>query len=255
MSELAEANRLLSYAWAPRKVPGADPEYARLVRRYQAETAFQVACHQAAAGLGLFVLAVDPLVGIVAYANEESPFALTVGDYSRRAGATETGWVVHGLAFVAVARLCYPQPAHLDTVDRVPRVTVGEVDEYLRRLCDRLDEETAGEQVDPPADQPALERAWRTFNRRREVGRTKDGRAHQQSTRRIVEKALDWLVEQGCLQRVAGKADTYRATPRFRIVVRELTGNAFYTEVLEVSARAQETSGSLPGRAGARRNP
>ena len=49
-------------------------------------------------------------------------------------------------------------------------------------------------------------------------------------------------------KRLATVADTYRATPRFRIVVRELTGNAFYTEVLEVSARAQETSGSLPGR-------
>ncbi len=106
-------------------------------------------------------MAVDPRAGIVAFAGDDSPFALTVGDYAKRAAGSDPLWVVHGPAFAAAARLSFPQAAHLDSVDRQPRVSVADVDEYLRRLCARLDEDFRGEDVDPPADQPALERSWR----------------------------------------------------------------------------------------------
>lgn len=232
MTDASEAAALLRYAWLPRRVPGGDGEYARLVSRYIAEREFQVTCQAVAAGLGVFVVAVDQQAGVVAFAEDGSPFALTVGDYSRRAAGTESMWVVHGLAFVAAARLCFPQPVHLDAVDRQPRVSVAEVDEYVRRLCARLDEEHRDVAVDPPADQPSLERSWRAYQRRRETGRTGDDRAHLSSTRRIAEKALEWLTEHGCLRAVPGVDGAFWATARFRVVVRELTSSQFYADVL-----------------------
>ena len=232
MSDVHEAAALLRFAWLPRRVPGGDAEYVRLVQRYHADRDFQVACHAVATGLGVYIVSVDPLAGIVAFAEDDSPFAVTVGDYAKRAAGSDNAWVVHGLAFVAVARLCFPQPAHLDMVDRQPRVSVADVDEYVRRLCARLDEEHSGEAVDPPADQPALERSWRAYQRRRETGRTGDDRAHLGSTRRIVEKAFEWLVDHGCVRPVPGVDGAFWPTARFRVTVRELAGSQFYRDVL-----------------------
>ncbi|MPZ24304.1 MAG: hypothetical protein GEU28_12375 [Dehalococcoidia bacterium] len=232
MTEAADAAVLLRYAWLPKRVPGGDAEYTRLVNRYLGERDFQETCEAIASGLGLFIVTVDPQAGIVAFAEGGSPFALTLGDYSKRASGSDALWVVHGLAFVAAARLCFPQPAHLDAVDRQPRVSVADVDEYVRRLCARLDEEHRDQDIDPPADQPALERTWRAYQRRREVGRTGDARAHQASTQRIAEKTLEWLADHGCLRPVPGVDGTFWATARFRVIVRELAGNEFYADVL-----------------------
>lgn len=238
MSDVHDAATLLRYAWLPKRVPGGDPEYARLVQRYLAERDFQAACQAVASGLGVYIVAVDQQAGVVAFAEDGSPFALTVGDYSKRAAGADTVWVVHGIAFVAAARLCFPQPAHLDAVDRQPRVSVADVDEYVRRLCVRLDEEHRDEEVDPPSDQPALERSWRAYQRRRETGRTGDDRAHLGGTRRMAEKALEWLVEHGCLRPVPGVDATFWATARFRVIVRELGGNQFYRDVLAATEDA-----------------
>ncbi|HVW31903.1 MAG TPA: hypothetical protein VHL53_05130 [Acidimicrobiia bacterium] len=246
MTGAADAAALLRYAWLPRRMPGGDVEYTRLVQRYLAEPVFQTMCEEIASGLGVFIVTVDPQAGIVAFAADGSPFALTVGDYSKRAAGSDPLWVIHGLAFVAAARLCFPQPVHLDAVDRQPRVSVADVDEYVRRLCARLDEDCRGHEVDPPADRPALERSWRAYQRRREAGRTGDARAHQTSTRRIVEKALEWLTEHGCLRPVPGVDGTFWATARFRVVVRELAGNDFYADVLAATARAEETAADDP---------
>lgn len=244
MTGTADAAALLRYAWLPRRMPGGDPEYARLVHRYLGDPSFQAACEEIASGLGVFIVAVDPQAGIVAFAADDSPFALTVGDYAKRAAGSDPLWVVHGLAFVAAARLSFPQAAHLDAVDRQPRVSVADVDEYLRRLCARLEEDFRSEDVDPPADRPALERSWRAYQRRREAGRTGDARAHQTSTRRIVEKALEWLVDHGCLRPVPGVEGVFWATSRFRVVVRELAGNDFYAEVLAATDRAERPAES-----------
>jgi hypothetical protein len=222
-------------------VPGGDAEYLRLVHRYLAEPEFQTTCQAMAAGLGVAIIAVDVQAGVVAFAEDTSPFALTLGDYSRRVAASDAIWVVHGLAFVAAARLCFPQPSHLDAVDRQPRVSAVEVDEYLRMLCARLDEQYRyDDEIDPPADAPELERSWRAYQRRRMVGRTGDDRAHPGSTRRIVERVLEWLTEHGCLRAVPGVDGTYWATARFRVIVREVAGSTFYADVLAAQDRPDD---------------
>ncbi len=239
MSDAADAAALLRYAWLPRRVPGGDADYTRLVHRFLGERDFQATCEAIASGLGVFIITVDSQAGIVAFAADGSPFALTLGDYSKRAAGSDPLWVVHGLAFVAAARLCFPQPAHLDAVDRQPRLSVADVDEYLRRLCARLDEEHRYNDLDPPADRPALERSWRAYQRRRETGRTGDARAHQASTRRIAEKSLEWLSDHGFLRPVPGVDGTFWATARYRVIVRELASNEFYADVLAASEWAE----------------
>ena len=255
MSDVADAARLLAYAMKPRLTPGAEPggDYARLVARHAGEGAFAKVVEDVADGLGLWLVAVDSIVGAVACAEEDSMFAMGLRDYARQT-RTESRMdlrVIHGLAFVAIARLCYPQPTHLETVDRISRVTVNDVEEYLRRLCSRLDERAAADEVDvdPPVDEPLLERTWRAFARRASAARTGDARRNSYTTVAIIGKALAWLVDQGLTQKVSDEdGGTYRALPRFRILVRELSGGELYADVLRIAET--DPGAAASGRAG-----
>lgn len=255
MSDVSDAARLLAYAMKPRLTPGGEPsgDYARLVNRHAAEAAFARVVEDVADGLGLWLVAVDSIVGAVACAEEDSSFAMGLRDYARQT-RTEGRMdlrVAHGLAFVAIARLCYPQPTHLEAVDRISRVTVNDVEEYLRRLCARLDERAAADDldVDPPVEEPLLERTWRAFQRRASAARTGDARRNPYTTVAIIGKALGWLVDQGLAQKVSDEdGGTYRALPRFRILVRELSGGELYADVLRIAETDTDTA--APGRAG-----
>jgi hypothetical protein len=245
MTDAADAARLVSYAMRPKVTPRGEPsgEYARLVGRYTVDGAFARVVEDVASGLGLWLVAVDAGVGVVACAEDDSTFAVTLRDYARQT-RTEGRMdlrVTHGLVFVAVARLCYPQPNHLEAVDRIARVTVNDVEEYLRRLCARLDERAASDEidVDPPADQPLLERTWRAYRRRASVARTGDARRNSYTTVGIIGKGLGWLADQGLAQKVSDEdGGTYRALPRFRVLVRELAGGQLYADVLAMAEAA-----------------
>jgi hypothetical protein len=238
-----------------RQTPGGEPsgDYARLVARHAGEAGFAKVVEDVADGLGLWLVAVDLIVGAVACAEEDSSFAMGLRDYARQT-RTESRMdlrVTHGLAFVAIARLCYPQPTHLEAVDRISRVTVNDVEEYLRRLCSRLDERAASDDldVDPPVEEPLLERTWRAFGRRASAARTGDARRNSYTTLAIIGKALAWLVDQGLAQKVSDDdGGTYRALPRFRILVRELSGGELYADVLRIAEN--DTGTAAPERAG-----
>ena len=256
MSDVSEAARLVAYALKPKLTPGgeASGDYGRLVARYSAETSFAKVVEDLADGLGLWLVAVDPIIGAVACAEEDSSFAIRLRDYARqtRTDSRTDLRVIHGLAFIAIARLCYPQPNHVEAVDRIARVTVNDVEEYLRRLCARLDERAAADEldVDPPVDQPLLERTWRSFQRRASAARTGDARRNSYTTVAIIGKALAWLVEQGLAQKVSDDdGGTYRALPRFRILVRELSGGELYGDVLRI-AEMDGRDEAATGRAG-----
>lgn len=258
MSDAADAARLIAYALTPKLTPGGDNsgEYARLVSRFIGDTTFARAVEDVADGLCLWLVTVDPGVGVVACAEEDSSFALALRDYARQTKSENRMdlRVTHGLAFIAIARICYPQPHHLEAVDRTTRVTVTEVEEYLRRLCARLDERAATDEldVDPPIDQPTLERTWRAFKRRASASRTGDGRQNSHTTTAIIGKALAWLVDQGLAQKVSdGEGGTFRALPRFRILVRELAGGALYADVLALAETDDPaTTTAAEGKAG-----
>ncbi len=251
MTDTVDAARLVAYAMKPKTTPGSDStgEYAALVGRYVGESGFAHTVDDLALGLGLWIVAVDPVVGIVACAEDDSTFALRLRDYARQT-RTEGRMdlrVAHGLAFIAIARLCYPQPTHLEAVDRIARVTVNDVDEYLRRLCARLDERADLDEldVDPPVEEPAIERTWRAFQRRAAVARTGDGRSNSYTTTAIIGKALGWLADQGLAQKVTDEdGGSYRALPRFRVLVRALAGSELYADVLALAESPEPSPGS-----------
>jgi hypothetical protein len=239
-ADVADAARLVRFACQPRLLPARDAEYQRLVREWPNRPGLQAATEVIANALGVWILAVDPATGVVACAEGDSPFELRIGDFMRQARA-ENQWgqrVVFAVALLAACRLCFPQPAQLDDPRRVGRVSADELVEYVNGLCDRLDQaaEATGEDIDPPVDQPELERAWRAWSRRGTTARTPDGRLSSRTTSAIVARALGWMVDQGLLEKRNDDAGgTYLSRPRLRVLVREVAGTAIYEEVLQLS--------------------
>jgi hypothetical protein len=238
--DVADAARLVRFACQPRLLPARDVEYQRLVRDWPSRPGLQAAAEQIANALGVWIVDVDPTVGVVACAEAEGPFELRIGDFMRQARA-EAQWgqrVVFAVTMLAAWRLCFPQAQHLDDPTRVGRLTADELIEYVNGLCARLDEaaDAAGEDVDPPVDEPGLELAWRAWQRRGTTARTPDGRRSSRTTSAIVARTLGWMVDQGLLDKVNEDANgTYRTRPRLRALVRELAGSAVYAEVLALT--------------------
>ncbi len=255
-ADLADAARLLRYAWQPRLRVNKDEEYHRLVTEWPNRPELQRATEAIADGLGVWILTVDPKEGIVACGEADGPFELKMSDFLRQARA-ENQWslrVVFAVAMLATWRLCYPNPAHLDDATRVARVSVNEVMTYVDSLCQRLDEraEEADEDVNPPADEPGLERAWRAWSRRGETARTPDGRRSSQTTAALVSRALGWMADQGLLDKASDDdGGTYRARPRLRMLVREVADEHLYREVLALDASADDVPSEESPREGA----
>jgi hypothetical protein len=243
-ADVADAAQLVRFACQPRLLPSRDGDYQRLVREWPNRPGLQSAAEVIANALGVWIVAVEPTIGVVACAEADSPFELRIGDFMRQARA-ESQWgqrVAFAVTLLAAWRLCYPQPAQLDDPRRVGRVSADELVEYVNGLCVRLDQaaEAADVDVDPPVDEPGLERAWRAWARRGATARTPDGRMSSRTTSAIVARALGWMVDQGLLDKRNDDAGgTYLARPRLRVLVRELAGSAVYEEVLRLSPDAE----------------
>ncbi|MGW7554138.1 hypothetical protein, partial [Streptomyces rimosus] len=202
-ADAADAARLVSFGLQPKLLPARDAEYGELLRRYRDEPAFARLADAVATGLGLVVLEVSPRAGMAVTADEDSVFAVRMGDYARRASADSADRFLHGLAHLAVAALAFPRPEDLADDGYIGRITVNGVDAFVRQACRRLEEraEEQGENTDPATDAPGLEAAWRTYARRSATGATKDARRLAGSTTGIIAKAVAFLVDSGFLQR------------------------------------------------------
>jgi hypothetical protein len=238
--DVIDAGRLLRFGLQPRLLPAHDQAYRDLVRSWDNRPTLQATTEALADGLGVWVVTVDPHVGIVCCAEADSPFDLRIGEFLRQARA-EAQWsqrVVFALALLATWRLCFPRPATLDDPEWTARVSASEVMRYLDRLCDQLDEAVDAFEgdVDPPVDRPQLERAWRAWQRRGRAARTPDGRRSSRTTSALVARALTWMVDQGLLDKLnEDEGGTYRSRPRLRVLVRELAGTTIYEEVLRLA--------------------
>ncbi|GGO45730.1 hypothetical protein GCM10012287_14410 [Streptomyces daqingensis] len=236
-ADTADAARLVSFGLHPKLLPARDAEYAELLRRYRDEPAFARLADAVATGLGLVVLEVSTRAGMALAADEESVFAVRMGDYSRRATADSADRFLHGLAHLAVAAMAFPRPEDLADDGYIGRITVNGVDGFVRQACRRLEEraEEAGENADPVTGAPGLEAAWRVYARRSATGATKDARRLAGSTTGIIGKAVAFLVDSGFLQRTGDDAGgTYRTTPRYQLQVRDMAGSAAMSELLEL---------------------
>jgi hypothetical protein len=182
--------------------------------------------------MGLQVLDVTPAAGAVVAAQQDSVFSVRLADYTVRGAGTAEGRVIHGLIQLATAALCFPRPSDLDDSEYVARVFAEDVDEYVRELARRLDADHENTQLDPPASEPDMARAWRAYSSRPSTPSTGDGRAHQSSTLQWTSRALEWLERQGCLRKVSdGRGGTYQATDRYRVLIRDFAASNLYAEL------------------------
>ncbi|OII66431.1 hypothetical protein [Streptomyces sp. CC77] len=236
-ADAADAARLVSFGLQPRLLPARDAEYAELLRRYRDDPAFARLADAVATGLGLVVLEVSPRAGMAVTADEDSVFAVRMGDYARRASTDSADRFLHGLAHLAVAALAFPRPEDLADDTYIGRVSVHGVDAFVRQACRRLEEraEQSGENTDPATGAPGLEAAWRVYTRRSATGATKDARRLAGSTTGIIGKAMAFLTDSGFLQRTGDEAGgTYRTTARYQLQVRDMAGNAAMAELLDL---------------------
>ncbi len=242
MSDTETAARLVGYGMRPKALPGRDPDYADLVRRYREDDEFRTTVQRVASGLGLVVLAVDTGPGIVLAATEGSVFEIRMDEYARRTALANRGAdkVLHGIAHLAVAALAFARPDDLGDDSYVGRVSVELVDGAVREACRVLNERAAGP-ADPESDAPQLEEVWRVWQRRPEATATKDGRVGESTTRGIVGKALRFLADQGFLVPV-GAEGAYRTTPRYQVQVRELAAQRAFDELLALNVLPAATA-------------
>ncbi|MFJ6699796.1 hypothetical protein ACIQM4_27515 [Streptomyces sp. NPDC091272] len=236
-ADAADAARLVSFGLQPKLLPARDAEYAELLRRYREEAPFARLADAVATGLGLVVLEVSTRAGMAVSADEDSVFAVRMGDYARRASAESADRFLHGLAHLAVAAMAFPRPEDLADDGYIGRLTVNGADAFVRQACRRLEEraEEAGQNTDPATEAPGLESAWRIYSRRSATGATKDARRLAGSTTGIVGKAVSFLTESGFLQRTGDDAGgAYRTTARYQLQVRDMAGSAAMAELLEL---------------------
>lgn len=236
-ADAADAARLVSFGLQPKLLPARDAEYAELLRRYRDDPSFARLADAVATGLGLVVLEVSPRAGMAVTADEDSVFAVRMGDYARRASTDASDRFLHGLAHLAVAALAFPRPEDLADDTYIGRISVHGVDAFVRQACRRLEEraEQTGENTDPASDAPGLEAAWRVYTRRSATGATKDARRLAGSTTGIIGKAVAFLTDSGFLQRTGDdNGGTYRTTARYQLQVRDMAGSAAMAELLEL---------------------
>jgi hypothetical protein len=238
VSAVVDASRLVGFALRPKHRPARDETYANLARRYRDDDGFAELVRAVCLGLDLVVLDVDDRHGLIVASTEESVFAVRMTDYARRTGgegkAAER--VLHALAHLGAATLAYPRPADLANPAYVGRVTVNGVEAFVREACRRLGDAAAeaGEAVDPSADAPNLEAAWRVYQRRAATPGSGDGRRVSSSTIGMVSKALIFLAEQGMLTRRSDDdGGTYATTSRYRVQVGE-AGSRMFAELLSL---------------------
>ncbi|SEL94642.1 hypothetical protein [Streptacidiphilus jiangxiensis] len=234
-ADVADASRLVSFGLQPKLLPARDAEYGELIRRYRDDPSFARLADAVATGLGLIVLEVSARAGMAVAADEESVFAVRMGEYSRRAASESTDRFLHGLAHLAVAALAFPRPEDLADDGYLGRITVNGVDAFVRQACRRLEQQAdlEGDNTDPVSDAPGLEAAWRVYARRSATGATKDARRLAGSTIGIVGKAVSFLVDSGFLQKTSDDSGgTFRTTARYQLQVRDLAGSAAMAELL-----------------------
>ncbi|MFF0451109.1 hypothetical protein ACFYT4_32805 [Streptomyces sp. NPDC004609] len=234
------ATRLIGFAFRPRLLPHRDAEYAALVRRFDEEPAFEDLVRRCATGLGLQVLGVTMRAGAVVVPVPGSVFETRLESYARQARQShqrEAERVLHGLAHLAIAALCFPRPQDLADDSYVGAVTAAVVDKHVRHTCQELAERSAEaqENSDAPLEAPELERAWRAYARRSEAGETTSGQVAATTTEAIVGKALRYLVDKGLLtesENLELAVKVYRTTGRYQLQVRELAAVDVYRELL-----------------------
>jgi len=240
-NELYIAGRLIQWALRPHARPTAESEYRELLDRYLEQLQFRDAVRAIASGLGLQVIDAN-LLGVVLVPTEDSIFAAKSSDYRPAANAEER--LIDGLIQVAIIATIYPRAHDLEEDSAIarPPITVEDVEETLRNICDRLEDASRG-LPDTVANDRAtgLYEAWRVYREKASAKTTDNARVSPATTRRAIERSLEFLQQQGCFTHSShGSREEYRPTWRYQVMIQEWSATHIYNIV-----RSQLDSSSI----------
>ncbi|PKV82583.1 hypothetical protein [Streptomyces sp. TLI_146] len=229
-ADLVDASALVRFGCQPRLRPLQFPQYRDLLKRYRMDGAFRDAVDAAAEGLELDVVEAHAAEGLILHPKEGSWLSYRLKDHPKL-GVNDR--LVLGLAHVAIAARAYPTAADLED-ESIKRISLADVDDFLRRLTDKLREATVdADGLSVP--HPELQAAWRLYAKLPPSRLTPTRQLAQSSTQRVIKEALAWLMDQG----MAYPADElgpghYRLAHRFRVQVREAAASAAYTALCDL---------------------
>ncbi|MGI5830587.1 MAG: hypothetical protein ACOX8U_10555 [Bradymonadia bacterium] len=241
--DIFRAARLIQWGLQPRLKPVQHGEYIELIQEYMNRGEFREVVEEMSDGIGLYVLDVSEH-GIVLSPREDSVFMFKTADF-RPTSSRADDRLLDGLVQVTIAATVFPRARDLeDDVERPrPPVTVDEIEDELRTLCERLSE-MHKDAPDPLADdeQTGLYDAWRVYDNRYAAKETKDNRQVSSSTRRIIEFNLNKLKEfGGFLETKLGKTPAWQPTRRYNVLVQELAASRLFEKVNHILNKERQT--------------
>ncbi len=225
-----DAARLIQWALRPESSPSRSEEYATLLERYLDRHEFREMVTSIASGLGLSVLSgARRGQSLVLVPLPDSVFAVSVGQYRLGSTASEDARLLDGLIQVAIAATVYPKATDLLADPMLVRnpISVDEIELTLRQLVDKLEQAARG-QPDPESSTAGIYEAWRVYKNRAAARSTSDHRAASNTTRRMIEYALEYLVKQRCFKR---NGSQYIPLFRYTLLVQEFAATRMYAAI------------------------
>lgn len=234
LADIEDVSAFLAFGVRAKLLPSRSDAYLRLVRRYIADSEFAIRVRAAAEGWGLSVLDVSVRNGLILAARPGSLFEIKMDDYVRMASREK---VLHAIAHLAVAAVCFPRADDLADDAYVGHVSATSVDIIVREACRVIQNRIDGtaDSGDPVSGSSELEEAWRAYMRRPEIA----ARQNTTTTLAIAKRALNWLADRGLLMpRPMPEEDgTYRTTGRYQVYVRELAAHAAFQDLLSLGVQ------------------
>ncbi|MFI5867869.1 hypothetical protein [Streptomyces sp. NPDC051546] len=239
---ISDAARLVRYACQPRRKPLGDADYHDLLERYRSTPAFREVADAIAEGMSLNVLTAHSEEGLRVSAVAGGLFAFKLADLPAKMRDPKDR-LVYGLIHVAIAAHAYPTAADLEE-ETIKRVSVEEIDRFVRHLVSRLREEAQEDAGLLPAA-AATRAAWSTYDSLPPHRLTKTGQLAASSSLGRIKAILDWLVLQGYAQpaKALGPLE-YRLLNSFRLQVAGAAALPAFQKITDV--RRQQIAGSRP---------
>jgi hypothetical protein len=226
---------LVRWGLQPRKRPAQEPAYESLLNRYLSSDQFREVVREVCRGLGLIVLDACEH-GIVIGPTADSQFAVRPTDFRSRPSTDDR--LLDGLVMIAIAATIYPTPRDLDEDPTFakPAVTVEEVEENIRRLCERIqDENKHAPDPENPSENGDLYEAWRVYQSLPTNSEAEEGKSNRRTARRYIEFGLERLREFGCFTIESRESRTcYQPTWRYQVLVKELAAATILNRVQQL---------------------
>ncbi len=227
--------RLIQFALRADTHATTESEYRVLINRYRNDTIFRATVKAVLDGLGLRALQADDF-GLILIPESDSIFALKLSDY--RYNPTPQQRMIDGLIQIAIMVTLFPRPQDLDddSIFARPPISINEVDETLRRICERM-EIVARDQPDllDSMRKAGLYDAWRSYAELPITKETKKNYVSPKSAHGMIMHGLDFLHRQGCftLDQRSGTI-RYRPTHRYQKMVQEFAASHIAAVVREL---------------------